>query len=66
MTPDKDFFPDEWGESKIITEIKYAWPNKTYINQQTDPYAFWGYMSNGQRIKIVLNQDGSIKTCFPQ
>lgn len=64
MTPDKDFFPDDWDEYKVVEEIKYAWPNKTQI--PGDNFAYWGYLTNGQRIKIVLNTNGTIKTCFPQ
>jgi len=66
MAQDKDFFPDDWDEFKVIDEIKFAWPNKILIDEERDPYAYWGYMSNGQRIKIVLNSNGSLRTCFPQ
>lgn len=64
MTPDKDFFPDEWDENQVIDAIKEAYNNMNPI--EGDNFAYLGELANGQIIKIVLNPNGTIKTAFPQ
>jgi hypothetical protein len=63
MTPDKDFFPDDWDELKIITEIKWAWGNKSFRSDLS--FNSWvGTASNGQKIQMYISNN-KIVSAFP-
>lgn len=64
LTPDKDFFPDEWDEFKIIDEIKHAYENSVKVPGNNNHWL--GTASNGKEILIYRGSDGRIISAFPQ
>ncbi|MBK8474657.1 MAG: EndoU domain-containing protein [Sphingobacteriales bacterium] len=60
----KDFFPDEWDENKVIDEIKVAWGNKV-DKPEWGSGRYLGYTSNNIPIYIATSS-GKITTAYPQ
>ncbi|MBK8474374.1 MAG: EndoU domain-containing protein [Sphingobacteriales bacterium] len=63
----KDFFPDEWDENKVIDEIKVAWGNMVDKQDVWGSGKYLGYTSPPENIPVEIKMDGNkIKTAWPR
>ncbi|MBL7828933.1 MAG: EndoU domain-containing protein [Saprospiraceae bacterium] len=62
--PDKDFFPDDWDEFKVIDEIRHAYGNKNKLPGNNNHWE--GTASNGKKILMYIDSNDKIITAFPQ
>src|SRR5699024_9649319 len=55
------FFPEHWDRTDVLKAVREAFENKNQIGNNK----FEGTLSNGMRIQMYLNKDGTIATAFP-
>ncbi|WP_236979435.1 EndoU domain-containing protein [Membranihabitans maritimus] len=63
LTPNKDFFPDEWDEYDVVDAIKEAYNNAVKLPGDNN---HWMGTSNGIDILMYKALDGRIISAFPQ
>ncbi|MBU5468210.1 EndoU domain-containing protein [Virgibacillus sp. MSJ-26] len=55
------FFPENWDRTDVLKAIHEAYENKHRIGNNK----YEGTLSNGMRIQMYVNKDGTIATAFP-
>ncbi|HLR52448.1 MAG TPA: EndoU domain-containing protein [Candidatus Avamphibacillus sp.] len=55
------FFPENWDRTDVLKAIREAYENKHRIGNNK----YEGTLSNGMRIQMYVNKDGTIATAFP-
>ncbi|MEZ4927866.1 MAG: EndoU domain-containing protein [Saprospiraceae bacterium] len=60
----KDFFPDDWDELKLVDELKVAWENKT-LKPEWGSGTYLGTTSEGIPV-IIQTDNGKIKSAYPK
>ena len=60
----KDFFPDDWDELKVIDELKISWSNKE-PKPEWGSGTYLGYSSDGIPM-IIQTNNGKIKSAYPK
>jgi len=62
------FFPDSWGEKRILEEVEYAVKHNSgkYNAPDAWPDEYFGFSKNWTRIHFYLKPDGKITSYFPK